>query len=134
MTPTNESAAIQRGVALLDTFVPKWFTKLRANQFELSDPSMCVLGHVYGEYFDGLKELAEVAVPKALKATGLKISDKDENGNLVDLNFGTLDGNYYGFEPGTNKSSERMGQQWLHYADVRRKRAARARKRNATKQ
>lgn len=117
----KELAKVERGVALLDYVKPKWFRSLNHKNFNLGDESTCVLGSVYGEYFDGLRSLADEAITKVIHDSGLKLS--------VDHDGGEVDGDYYGFLPSSNAQTERMGQTWLYAANLRLRRAARARAR-----
>lgn len=139
----GELVKVKRGVALLDRVKPKWFTKFKAQQFDLSDGNRCALGQVYGDYIEGLRELASTGLAQMLKTSGLKLHEGHElavinsSGHVVDNP--ELDGPYYGFEvndsDGTGSSQsaiyERMGGAWLYFAAQRSKKAARARKRQA---
>lgn len=51
--------AIQAGAALLDEKAPEWRGKLTGKEDELNvaDPLHCVLAFVYGDYFEGTRQL-----------------------------------------------------------------------------
>jgi len=111
-----ELRRIERGVALLDFVDPKWYRKIDPAKFDLEDGSMCVLGHVYGDYFGALREMADNVVTAAVQK--LKFTEQP---NVNEIG-GRLDGRHYGFETSGNASYERMGQTWL--AIVRQRKAA----------
>lgn len=114
MTLAEEKAAVRRGIKLLDLVEPKWFKKIDPKDFNLASAVQCVLGHVYGEYGDGLKAIAEQQMRKLFKGSSIKFLENEPE----------IDGEYYGFEPGdSNDQAERMGQQWLRAQAARVKRA-----------
>lgn len=115
-----EATKIKRGLKLLDTYKPNWFTSMNRDNFNLGSDEFCVLGSVYSDYLLGLQELASEAIDKVITDSGLRLAERPDGGEL--------DGPYYGFVPGNNASNERMGQTWLHAADLRKARAARRRK------
>ena len=51
---TSEVAA---GIELLDGMWPRWECEIDLDRLRLSDGERCVLGQLYGEYTDALREL-----------------------------------------------------------------------------
>lgn len=49
--------AIDKGIALLDAKVPEWCAKMQLAHLDLALGRSCVLGQVFGSYYDGLKAL-----------------------------------------------------------------------------
>lgn len=54
---SNRSPRIERGAAVLDQNAPGWETKISLDHLDLANASYCVLGQVYGDYDNGLREL-----------------------------------------------------------------------------
>lgn len=50
-------ANVARGAALLDEKVPDWFLRIEPAQVEIENCTTCVLGHLFGDYTEGLLEL-----------------------------------------------------------------------------
>lgn len=48
---------IKQGAFFLDTHFPNWELKINPNTIDLSHAELCVLGQIYGNYWDGLKKL-----------------------------------------------------------------------------
>ena len=54
-------AQIQAGAKLLEEKVgPDWFKKIDLQRLEMFNCYNCVLGQIFGEYWDGLTELEDV--------------------------------------------------------------------------
>lgn len=120
-----EARAAQRGAKLLDQFVPKWYRKISLAKFQIDDPNVCVLGHVYGEFTEGLHELVSDAISAQVKNTPVgKIRTKTGTvaEELYMSDVPELDPFYYGFdiENSENASYERLGQQWVTEIKARR--------------
>lgn len=120
----QETVAVKRGAKLLDSLVPNWPRKIRKSTLELDDPSMCVLGQVWGNFHSGLRKMAEKAIHVHLKASPLK-KIRTPDGNIVsDLveNATEINAEFYGFDilDTNNASYERLGQAWLREIDARR--------------
>lgn len=48
---------IARGMALLDDQEPGWYKKISLKELALGSTSYCVLGQVYGDFDDGIRQL-----------------------------------------------------------------------------
>jgi len=55
---TDFSSKVQAGIRLLDTEQPGWRDLVDLDSLNLGSCSVCVLGQVFGDYEDGLSELA----------------------------------------------------------------------------
>lgn len=55
------NAEIDRGIALLDSKVPDWREVIDKDSLEMSSPTRCILGMVFGTYRTGLDELGLTA-------------------------------------------------------------------------
>lgn len=71
MTTATERAiaAASAGASLLDRLEPKWFTLVDTDRLDIDDTNTCILGQVYGDYYDGLRAIA-VEMPEALSWGG----------------------------------------------------------------
>lgn len=58
------TAAVQRGVALLDAKGPPgWRDRIDLDTLDIGSLTLCVLGQVYGHYYKGLRALGDDANP-----------------------------------------------------------------------
>lgn len=49
---------VKRGMALLDERKPDWRKYVKLATLDMNEPAQCILGQVYGNYYDGIDELA----------------------------------------------------------------------------
>lgn len=49
---------VKRGMALLDEKRPDWRKYVELAALDMNEPAQCILGQVYGNYYDGRDELA----------------------------------------------------------------------------
>ena len=54
-------AAVKRGVKALDKGRPGWEEEIDLTQLDLSSPSFCMLGQIYGDFSYGCSALSEAA-------------------------------------------------------------------------
>lgn len=48
---------VDAGIAFLNVAKPGWEKKIDLDEFDLQNPWTCVLGEVYGNYFDGREKI-----------------------------------------------------------------------------
>ena len=48
---------VEHGAEMLDTEVPGWFNRIDTGTLELENCVLCVLGQLFGEYYEGVKAL-----------------------------------------------------------------------------
>lgn len=58
---SDTSPRIERGAALLDLSAPGWDKKIDLNILDLSHIRYCIIGQVYGDYYNGLATLDQGA-------------------------------------------------------------------------
>lgn len=125
----QETAAVRRGAKLLDSLVPNWPKKIRKAALKLSDPNQCVLGQVWGDFFDGVREMSKTAVRQALRNSPLRAIRTESGDTLAEAlteDVPVIDDIYYGFnvqgdeEDSENAAFESLGQAWLREIDARR--------------
>lgn len=97
-------AVVNRGVRLLDEINPNWHRKVDLSKFDLGSPTMCVLGQVYGEFTDAIRDIAYDLVQGRLK--GLRVDDVH------------LDDAYYGFDT-AEWGYEDLGHAWQNVIAAR---------------
>ena len=54
MTISNVYKRAAKGAELLDNLNPGWFKKIKIHELYMSNCGHCVLGQLYGSYWDGL--------------------------------------------------------------------------------
>ena len=54
---------VQRGVKLLDFEIPNWRMGIDIETLDMDQLSECILGQLYGNYFDGLELLCPFTFP-----------------------------------------------------------------------
>ncbi len=73
---------VDKGVQLLDFKCPGWRKKVYASKLDMSDILNCVLGQIFGYYYDGLNELELSDNPEELcdspRHFGFNASSGDE--------------------------------------------------------
>jgi len=67
---SSADSRVQAGAQLLDETKPDWFERVNVDELDMKKAKYCVLGHVYGDYYDGLRVL------------GLPIYDRGQSSNL----------------------------------------------------
>ena len=109
MTAYNPAVAAAQGAVYLDTIRPMWFKEIDLKTLDLDDPSQCILGQCFDDFWDGLR----ILVPE--------IDGDVSSEHPFALTFGfnvpksrQTDGNY-----------ERLGLAWK--AEIRRRRKNRKR-------
>jgi hypothetical protein len=112
----------------MDQFVPNWVKKTAKDAIEMDDTSMCLLGQNFGDFSDGARELAEIAIKKTLSGTGLRLAG-------TSLDYVRIDDVHYGFDiklPGDvhTQAYSVLGEAWqaeiaAREATAKRSRAAR---------
>ena len=60
---------VTRGAAALDKANPGWERRVDLSKLDLQDSCRCVLGQLYGHYFDGLMALENGSVPIDMAVT-----------------------------------------------------------------
>lgn len=58
---------VARGAELLDRVKPEWFTLIDLGTLDMALPRYCILGQLYGNYWDGL-ELLELTGTRDVQA------------------------------------------------------------------
>ena len=58
-TPRWAGPRLERGIALLDRKHPGWENEIDLDALDLSNVRYCVLGQVYGDFGDGLRQINE---------------------------------------------------------------------------
>lgn len=53
----KSSIKIKRGVELLNEKSPGWHSKIDLDRLDMADRDDCVLGQLFGDYFDGLEAI-----------------------------------------------------------------------------
>lgn len=76
---------IARGMALLDSATPRWIDRINLRSFDITEPSSCVLGQVYGDYLNG-KHILYLAGDIAAIHYGFFYSSWDEDGAVEGWN------------------------------------------------
>ena len=66
-------SAVKRGVKALDKGRPGWEKEIDLTRLDLSEPNVCMLGQLYGNYTRGLNALSEAA----RLATVMSVGDCD---------------------------------------------------------
>lgn len=54
---TEQKARIEKGARLLDVECPNWFVFIYTDGLDIDSFSKCVLGRLYGSYWDGIATL-----------------------------------------------------------------------------
>lgn len=54
---TDFTAKVNAGIALLNSRKPGWQSKINLDTLDLASCSVCVLGQIFGDYYDGIDEL-----------------------------------------------------------------------------
>lgn len=57
-TPTAIDDRVLVGITVLDEKHPTWRDHVDVDIFDITSCYLCVLGQVYGDYFEGLRQLA----------------------------------------------------------------------------
>lgn len=52
-------ASVSEAAQILDKDKPDWYTKIDLTIFDMTDAHRCVLGQVYGEYYDNIVRLTD---------------------------------------------------------------------------
>lgn len=89
----NARVAAHRGAKLLDEHAPGWADLIADDVLDMCDPSVCIVGQVFGDYNDGLKTL-------------------DASGGGVPESFG--------FQDNENASFTALQQEWIKEINERR--------------
>lgn len=117
--------SVRRGIRLLDRVNPSWFRQISLDKFNLKSISQCVLGQVYGGFFDGMKKLAQTAIRKAVGPLDLEF----------ERDVPEINATYYGFNvPNqTHREYEYAGQIWVRAIQTRQAAAKQLRARKKAK-
>ena len=54
---TNTRIRVRAGIAFLNAVNPNWKKKIKLGRLDLSNSRTCVIGEVYGSYYDGMEEV-----------------------------------------------------------------------------
>ena len=57
MTNKNISNRVKAGIAFLNVVEPDWLKRIDLEKLDLSNSKTCILGEVYGNYYDGRDKL-----------------------------------------------------------------------------
>ena len=57
MSDYNVSEAVNKGAALLDKVRPNWYKEINLDTFHFLNPSLCIIGQLYGQYLNGEEAL-----------------------------------------------------------------------------
>lgn len=52
-----ELSPVERGALLLDEHAPGWWRRIDLKTFQLTEPCLCVLGQIYGNYYDACADV-----------------------------------------------------------------------------
>ncbi|NIQ15695.1 MAG: hypothetical protein GTO02_15240 [Candidatus Dadabacteria bacterium] len=53
----NTKKRVEKGIALLDKYVPDWHYRINIKQIEMEYSDYCILGQLYGDYNKGAAKL-----------------------------------------------------------------------------
>ena len=109
MTAYNPAVAAAQGAVYLDTIRPSWFREIDLKTLDLDDPSQCILGQCFDDFWEGLRSL----VPN----TDNYVSDQHPFALTFSFNVPV--------SRQTNGNYERLGLAWK--AEIRRRRKNRKR-------
>jgi hypothetical protein len=98
---TTIALRVASGAIYLDSKMPDWHERINVSQLDMHSTSNCVLGQLFGGYWNGLK------------AVGISTDAKDET--AADLGF-----DYYGLKPIENQA-QLMTEAWAKIVRARQK-------------
>jgi hypothetical protein len=121
---------VERGIDWLDKNVPDWDTKIEVDSFDLSDPSMCVMGQVFmdrinGTYSDGynyaFKEIPELDKQEKMVKHGFEIdrSEFNESRSLLSILEARFDRSSFSGEFRDSSCFELLAELWIERIQAR---------------
>jgi len=81
---------VKRGAEFLDTLIPGWAYRMKLNQLDLGDCQQCIIGQLYGQYWNHYTKVTGNSSKQDYRAEQLGINSdlSSQNGAIHTANKG----------------------------------------------